>query len=94
MRFYCILSVISVYKFSQFCRYVERNIPDNCDVRASDNTNILNTTISTLHRITMAPGRVVFLKATLATFQLENPLSMNALSRFELFKFLSIYKFI
>ena len=32
MRCYCILSAISVYKFSQFCRYVGRNIPDNCYV--------------------------------------------------------------
>ena len=55
-----------------------------------NNTNILNTTISTLHQITIAPGRVVFLKATLASFQLENPLSMNALSRFELFNFPSL----
>ena len=58
--------------------------------RLSDNTNILNTTISTAHRITMAPGIVVFLKATRASFQLENPLSMNALSRFELFNFPSL----
>ena len=85
--FYYILSAISVYELSQFCRYVGRNIPDNCYVWASNNTNILNTTISTNHRITMAPGRVVFLKATLASFQLENPLSKNALSRFELFNF-------
>ena len=54
-RFYCILSVISVYKFSQCCRYVGRNIRY---VWASDNTIILNTTISTPHRITMAPGTV------------------------------------
>ena len=32
MRFYCILSAISVYKFSQFSRYVGRNILDNCYV--------------------------------------------------------------
>ena len=37
--------------------------------------------------MTMTPGGVVFLKATLASFQLENPLSMNALSRFEPFNF-------
>ena len=30
--FYCILSAISVYKFSQFCRSVGRNINDNCYV--------------------------------------------------------------
>ena len=71
MRFYCILSAISVYKFSPFCMYVGRNIPNTCYVGASYNTNILNTTISTHHRITMAPGRVEFLKATLASFQLE-----------------------
>ena len=58
--------------------------------RASDNTNILNTTISTPHRITMAPGRVVVLKATQASFQLENPLSMDTLSRFELLNFPSL----
>ena len=90
MRFYCILSAISVYKFSPFCRYVGRNIPDTCYVWVSDNTNILNTTISTPHRITMTSGSVVFLKATLVYFKLENPLSMNALSRFELFNFPSL----
>ena len=66
MRFYCNLSAISVYKFSQFCRYVGRNIPDNCYVWASVNTNTLNTTISTPYRITMAPRRVVCLRAMLA----------------------------
>ena len=30
MLFYRILSAISVYKISQFCSYVGRNIPDNC----------------------------------------------------------------
>ena len=90
MRLYCILSAISVYKISQFCKYVGRNILDNCYVCASDNTNTLHTTISTPHRITMAPGRVMFLKATLASFQLEKPLSMNALSRFDLFNFPSL----
>ena len=90
MHFYCILSAISGYKFSPFCRYVGRNIPDTCYVWASDNTNILNTTISMPHRIMMAPGRVVFLKATPASCHLENPLSMNALSRFELFNFPSL----
>ena len=29
MHFYCILSAISVYELSEFCRYVGRNIPDN-----------------------------------------------------------------
>ena len=90
MHFCCILSAISVYELSQFCRYVGRNNSDNCYVWASDNTNILNTTISTLHQITMAHGGVVFLKTTLASFQLENPLGMNALSRFELFNFPSL----
>ena len=42
------LSAISVNKFSQFCRYVGRNISTNCYVGASENTSILNTTISTL----------------------------------------------
>ena len=32
MHFYCILSAISVYELSQFCRFVESNIPDNCNV--------------------------------------------------------------
>ena len=29
---YCVLCAISVYKFSQSCRCVRRNIPDNCYV--------------------------------------------------------------
>ena len=54
--FYCIYSEISVYKFSQFCKYVERNISDNCYVCASDNTNILNTTISTPQWVSSGGG--------------------------------------
>ena len=80
MCFYCILSASSVYKFSQFCRYVGRYISDNYteDNYFDPSPNHDGTWKSRV------------LKATLTSFQLENPLSMNSLSRFELFNFPSL----